>query len=172
MQEATFRHRLDIYYLATIGYGITLAAYTVIQGTMTAEKFEVVWKDPIVYLLAACAIAALVALIVAAISGRTVIVGERTLKFKTRFREREFKPEEIEWIGFRRERRFREERAYPSARIKLRTRRRLLRLRPASFERSGELETALGDWARNNGVELKLLRAKRSRRRKNGESQA
>lgn len=160
MQEETFRHRLDIYYLATIGYVVTLVVYTVVRGTLIGDTFSVAWQDPIVYLLAICSAVALIALIIVAISDRRVIVSGRELRFRTRFRERVLTPDEIAWIGFRRERPTRSGQTYPSARIKLSSRRRLLRLRPVSFERSGQLARAIRDFARNNGIELRVGRRK------------
>lgn len=163
MQEETYKSRLDIYYLATIAYFVTLIAYIVVTGTLIGEKFEVVWRDPIVYLLAICGFAALGALVVAAIAKRAVIVSEHELRFRTRFKERVFAATDIEWIGFRRERRIREARVYPTARIRLRSRRRALRLRPGSFERSGNLARAIRDFARHNNIELRVgWRTKRS----------
>lgn len=158
MQEETFRHRLDVYYLATIGYVVTLVVYVIVRGTLIGDTFSVVWQDPVVYLLAACSVLALFALIFAAFSTRRVIVGAHELRFRTRFRERVLTPGEIEWIGFRRERPLRGTRTYPAARIRLRGRRRMLRLRPASFERSGLMARALRDFARNNGIELRVGR--------------
>jgi len=158
MQDETFKYKLDTYYLATIGYFVTLIVYAVVQGTLTGEQFEVDWRDPILYLLAGCAITGLVALTVAAVSNRTVIVTGSALRFRTRFRERVLTPEEIEWIGFRRERQYRGELSYPAIKIKLRNRRRHLRLRLASFERSGFLARAIRDWARLNNLELRVGR--------------
>ena len=159
--EETFKHRLDTYYLATIGYGVTLVLYAVIAGTVIGDRFELhlsIWRDPIVYLLAACALLSLIALIVTAVLNRTVIVRDRELVFRSRFRERVFTGDEIEWIGFRRESRIRTrgERSYPSAKIKLRNRRRLFRLRPSSFERGGAMAKAMRAWAQRNGVEFRL----------------
>lgn len=160
MQEETFRHRLDIYYLATIGYVVTLVVYTIVRGTLIGDTFSVVWQDPIVYLLAICSVVSLVALIVVAVSDRRIIVSNHELRFRTRFRERVLTPDEIAWIGFRRERPVRGGQPYPAARIKLRSRRRLLRLRPVSFERSSQLARAIRDFARNNGIELRVGRRK------------
>ena len=154
MQTETFRHRLDVYYLATIGYGVTLAAYTIVRGTLIGDTFSVVWQDPIVYLLAICAVIALVSLIVAAVSARRITVSSEELRFNTRFRERVFRPDEIEWVGFRRERSLREGKGHPLIRIKLRRRRRALRLRPGGFEGSRELTLAIRDFAQANGIEM------------------
>ena len=173
MQEETFKSRLDIYYIATIAYCVTLIAYIVVTGTLIGGKLEVVWRDPIVYLLGACAVLSLLALALAAVANRAVIVSERELRFRTRFKERVFRPEDIEWIAFRRERRLREGRVYPTARIRLRSRRRALRLRPGSFERSGMLALAIRDFARHNGIDLRVASSLRSRlgrnERRNGD---
>jgi hypothetical protein len=164
--EETYEHRLDTYYLSTIGYGATLIIYGAIAGTMSGDTFSLnvsLWEDPIFYLLAACALIALIALVVTAILNRTVIVREHELIFRSRFRERVLTAEDIEWIGFRRETRYKTRgvRAYPSARIKLRNRRRPFRLRPTNFEHSSALAKSIRAWAERNGVEFRVGRAKR-----------
>lgn len=156
----SFRHKLDVYYVATIAYVLTLIAYVAVRGTLEGGKFEVVLRDPIVYLLAICSAASLIGLGISVLLGRRVIIRDNTLVFVTRFKERVVKPEDIEWMGFRREEaKVRGGRAYPTARFKLHNRRRLLRLRVANFERKAELVRALKEWATNNNV--MLLRGKR-----------
>ena len=157
MQEETYKHKLDLYYLATIGYVVTFILYVVIRGSMVGDTFEVVWRDPIVYLLALCSVLGLIGVIISAVLARRVVIGASELKFRTRFKERVFVPADIEWIAFHRENASltRGARAYPTARIKLKNRRRRLRLRPGSFERSAELTAALRDWAERNGVHVR-----------------
>jgi hypothetical protein len=154
MQEEIYKHKLDLYYLAAIGYVVTFVVYVAVRGSMVGDTFEVVWRDPIVYLLALCSLLALIGVALAAILARRVIIGEKQLTFRSRFKERVFLPENIEWIAFHRERPLttRGERAYPTARIKLRNKRRRLRLRPGGFERSAELTAAIRAWAERNGV--------------------
>lgn len=152
----SFRHKLDVYYVATIAYVLTLIAYVAVRGTLEGGRFEVILRDPIVYLLGVCSAASLVGLGISVLLGRRVIVRDTTLVFITRFKERVVKPEDIEWIGFRREEaKVRGGRAYPTARFKLRARRRLLRLRVANFERKAELARALKEWATRNNVTLR-----------------
>lgn len=160
MREERFRHRLDVFYLATIVYGATFMVYVAIRGTLVDDRFSLVWKDPIVYLLAACAVLSLVALVIAAISNRKLIIRDDEIVLKTRFAERVVRAADVEWIAFRSEPRAaaRVGRAWPVARIKLRGERRGRRLRPGGFERSDELVRTLRDWARANGVELLIRR--------------
>jgi hypothetical protein len=157
MQEETYKQKLDIYYLATIGYWVTLVAYVTVSGTLIGDRFELVWKDPVVYLLAFFAVISLLALAFVVIADRTVIVRERELVFRTRFKERIFTPESIEWIGFRRETQVRGQ-AFPAARIKVRSRRRPLWLRTGAFEQSLHLARTLREWARTTGVEYRVGR--------------
>jgi hypothetical protein len=166
--EEIYKHRLDTYYLATIGYGVTLVVYAVIAGTVIGDRFELrlsLWNDPIIYLLAACALFSLVALIITAVLNRTVIIRDKELAFHSRLRQRAFAPEDIEWIGFRPESRLRTrgEQSYPAAKIKLRSRRRPLRLRPSSFERGGAMARSIKAWAQRNGVEFRQGRQRRGR---------
>lgn len=157
MQEETFKQKLDIYYLATIGYWVTLVAYVAVRGTMTGDTFELVWKDPVVYLLAFFAVISLITLAVTALADKRIIVRDRELVFHTRFKDRVFTPENVEWIGFRREARVRG-RAFPAARIKVRARKRPLWLRTGGFERSLQLARTLREWTRGNGVEYRVGR--------------
>jgi hypothetical protein len=157
MPEEIYKHKLDLYYLAAIGYVVTFVAYVAIRGSMIGDTFEVVWRDPIVYLLALCSILALIGVAIAAVLKRRVVIGEKQISFRTRFKERVFLPENIEWIAFHRENALttRGARAYPTARIKLRNKRRRLRLRPGGFERSAELTQAIRAWAERNGVQVR-----------------
>jgi hypothetical protein len=156
MNEEKYRQRLDLYYLATIGYGATLIAYVMITGLWIGDQFSLVWKDPIVYLLAACTLVSLLALGIAAVVNRKVVVRDGELVFQSRFSERIIRAADLEWIALRAEPRSaaRSGRAYPIVRFKIRQRRRRRRLRPGGFEQSEQLVARLREWARDNGVQL------------------
>ncbi len=155
--ELTFKHKLDTYYLTTIVYGVTFVIYVAVTGTLIDNRFELVWKDPIVYLLGICVVVSFIALCIMAMLSRKVLIRDHELVFRTRFKERVIKAEDIEWIGLRRDGRvkLRTGNPYPAAKIKLRKRRRLLWLRPSSFERSKGLTKKLIEWMEMNGVELR-----------------
>lgn len=160
MREERFRHRLDVFYLATIGYGVTLIAYVAIRGLWVDDRFELVWKDPIVYLLAGSTVISLLVLAVSAVLNRKLIIRDSEIIIKTRFAERILRAEDVEWIAFRSEPRAaaRVGRAWPVARLKVKDERRVRRLRPGSFERSDDVVRTLRDWGRANGVELLIRR--------------
>ncbi len=163
----TFKYRLDIYYLSALGYIVTLIIYSAIAGTVADDgAFELVVKDPLVILLAACSVVALGALGVAGFANRRIHIAQEELQFLTRWRKRVFKPDEIAWIAIRTERSVRGAQPYRAIRMKLHGRRRLLRLRPGGFERSADLARAIAEWARANNVEAR--RRRRARREDGG----
>lgn len=51
MGERIYKYRLDFYYKSLIIYLITLIAYILIKGQFFHERFEVVVKDPIIYII-------------------------------------------------------------------------------------------------------------------------
>jgi hypothetical protein len=158
MNDESFKHRLDLYYLSTIGYLLAFVAYVGIRGTVASGTFEVVLRDPVVYVLAGCALVSIVALITTAILARTVIIRDDALLFRSRFKTKVLHPQDISWIAFRRERRAstRGLRAYPAIVIQRTTKRRKLRLRPGNFENAIELARTIRDWAQRNGVQVRV----------------
>lgn len=162
--EKKYEQKLDIYYVSTITYLVTLILYGVVSGTLIGERFEMVWKDPIVYLLALCAVVTIGALIVAAVLGKSVIIRQNELVFATRFKERSIQAEDVEWIAFRRGSRGRLRQGVPerAARIKLKGRRRRLWLRPSGFDEGGDLIKDVRHWATENSI---TVRAQRKRRK-------
>lgn len=161
--EKTYEQKLDFYYVATITYLVVLIAYAVIEGTLIGDRFEIVWQDPIVYLIALCAAVAGGGLILGLLLNKKVIVRPDALIFKTRFKERIIRPEQIEWIAFRRlgRRRFREEVTDRAARIKLVGRRRRLWLRTSGFNKSQDLMHEIRLWVERNNVTVRKGRRRR-----------
>lgn len=153
----TFRHKLDIYYIAAIGYVVTFVVYLFISGTLIGDRFEAVLRDPVLYLLGGCAVISLAVLLVMALMQRSIVVEEHRLTFRTRIKKRSFGPQDIAWIGLRHDARAQRRfgRVYPMLVMRLRRRRRLLRFRPDNFEGRNELVKAIEGWAAANQVELR-----------------
>ena len=162
--KKTYEQKLDLYYVATIAYLVTLIFYAGITGTLIGERFELIWKDPIVYLLAICAVVSLIALLVAGVLNKKVTVGEDELLFATRFKEKTIRADEIEWVRFRRGSRgkLRDGVAQRAARIKLKNYRRRLWLRPSMFEESEALMQDLREWMERNQVPVRSRGGRRA----------
>ncbi|HET7153352.1 MAG TPA: hypothetical protein VFJ29_06270, partial [Candidatus Kapabacteria bacterium] len=141
-EQKIFTYKLDFYYQAMAIYAVTLAAYAVVVS-FTKGSMDFVMKDQVVYLLAFCTLASAVGLLINVISGRTIIVEIDKIVFASRFHRREIKASDILWIHIGREKRMKVRGSYRVAKIKLRERRRLLRLRPSLFRPEDALIDAL-----------------------------
>lgn len=141
MNARVYKYKLDFYYKSLIIYLITLIAYILIKGRFFQERFEVVVKDPIIYIIAIFILFFLVVLIANAIRAREIVFDENKIIFKNRFGQRQVLLNEILSVKFSREkRRVREERSEVRiVKLKLRNRKRLLRIRLNDFQDEKEL---------------------------------
>lgn len=140
MGERVYKYKLDFYYKSLIIYLITLIAYILIKGRFFQERFEVVVKDPIIYIIVIFILFFLIVLIANAIRAREIIIDSNKIIFKNRFGQRQVTFNEILHIRFSRERRTREERSdVRIVKLKLRNRKRLLRIRLNDFQDEREL---------------------------------
>ncbi|MBL0332136.1 MAG: hypothetical protein IPP08_00550 [Chlorobiota bacterium] len=156
-----FKHKLDIYYISGIAYGTIFLLYIIISGGVIGEMFEVVWRDPIVYLLGILWIVSIIALIAMGIAKRKIIIDNKVIIFHSNLKERIFNHENILWISIARESKVRlKEIALPVMKFKLKNRRRALWLRPAGFENSAELVKEIKEWAKGNDIVIKSKKRK------------
>ncbi|MEO8446562.1 MAG: hypothetical protein ABI528_03660 [bacterium] len=136
MKERVYKYKLDFYYKSLIIYLITLMAYILIKGKFFQERFEVVVKDPIIYIIALFILFFLIVLIANAIRAREIIISDSQIIFKNRFGQREVSIKEILHVRLSREKqRNNAERSdVRLVKLKLRNRRRLVRIRLNDFQ--------------------------------------
>ena len=141
MTERVYKYKLDFYYKSLIIYFVTLIAYILIKGSFFHERFEVVVKDPIIYIITIFIIFFLAVLISNAVIAREIIISDSKIILKNRFGQREFGINEILHLRFSREkRRTREEKSdVRIVKLKLINRKRLLRIRLNDFQDEREL---------------------------------
>ncbi|MEO8666426.1 MAG: hypothetical protein ABI462_13120 [Ignavibacteria bacterium] len=141
MNERVYKYKLDFYYKSLIIYLITLIVYILIKGRFFQERFEVVVKDPIIYIIAIFIGFFLIVLIANAIRAREIVINSTKIIFKNRFGQREVAINDIMHLRFSREkRRAAEERSdVRIVKLKLRNRKRLLRIRLNDFQDEREL---------------------------------
>lgn len=141
MNERVYKYKLDYYYKSLIIYLITLIAYILIKGNFTHATFEVVVKDPIIYIIAIFIVFFLIVLISNAIRARQIIFDDRKIIFKNRFGQREIGFNEILHLRFSRPKRLsKEERSEVRiVKLKLLNRKRFLRIRLNDFQNEKEL---------------------------------
>ena len=120
---------------------MTLFAYIIIKGNFTHATFEVVIKDPIIYIISIFILFFLTVLLINAVKAKQIIFDERTIVFKNRFGQREVGYNEILSVRFSREKRMsREERSdVRIVKLKLKGRKRFLRIRLNDFQNESEL---------------------------------
>jgi hypothetical protein len=142
MEQRIYKYKLDFYYKSLIRYLVTLITYILIKGRFFKERFEVVIKDPISYIIAIFILFFLIILLVNAIRAREIIIGDSRIIFKNRFGQKEIAINEIINIRFSREkRRMKEDRSdVRIVKLRLKQRKRLLRIRLNDFHNEMELK--------------------------------
>jgi len=120
---------------------ITLIAYIIIKGNFSQATFEVVVKDPIIYIILIFIGFFLIVLISNAIRARQIIFSDMKIIFKNRFGQREIEFKEILHVRFSRPKRLsKEERSeVRMVKLKLLNRKRFLRVRLNDFQNEKEL---------------------------------
>lgn len=141
MSKRVYKYNLDFYYKSLALYLITLIIYILIKGKFFQERFEIVVKNPIIYIISIFIIFYLILLIINALRGREIIFEETKLIFKNRFGQREIQNSEILQVRFSREKkRMKEEKSESRiVKLKLAGRRRFLRIKLSDFKNEKEL---------------------------------
>lgn len=136
MTERVYKYKLDFYYKSLIIYFVTLISYILIKGNFTHATFEVVIKDPIIYIIIIFIIFFLTVLLTNAIRAREIIIDDRRIIFRNRFGQREVGINEILNVKFSREKKMRKEEksTVRIVKLKLKDRKRFLRIRLSDFQ--------------------------------------
>ena len=141
-QKVVFTYKLEIYYQAMMIYAATLVAYGLLVA-VARQSTEHVWTDQVVYLLAFCTLASTAGLVVSMIAGRRIEIDDTRIILASRFHRREILIADVIWVRIGKEKRMKVRGAYRVAKLKLRNRRKLLRLRPSLFHPEDRLVDAL-----------------------------
>jgi len=141
LSKRVYKYNLDFYYKSLAIYLITLIIYILIKGNFFQERFEIVVKNPIIYIISIFIIFYLILLIINALRGRQIIFEETKIIFKNRFGQREIQNSEILQVRFSREKkRMKEEKSESRiVKLKLADRRRFLRIKLSDFNNEKEL---------------------------------
>ncbi len=137
--EKVFTYKLDFYYQQALIYLVTLILYAGVRGSFIENEFTVVFRDPIVYIIIIFVIFSFVVLILNRIRNRKLVVTGDKLIFRNKFREREVRLPDIEWMHIGRERGVKTAGRFQMIVFKVKGRRRLFRIRVGRYEREKEL---------------------------------
>lgn len=127
-------------------YAVALILYGLVRGVMGGlpdATIKIVLLDPVLILLFAFVAGSSLALLVNWYMRREIIVTDNAIIFKNRFRERTIPLSSIDRIQIGREKIIKVRGAYKLVKIRLNTRRRLLRIRTSSFNNEHALVECL-----------------------------
>jgi len=139
MQPKVFKYKLDFYYQQALIYLGTVVLYAGIRGSFVEDQFSFVFKDPIVFIIIAFFLVALVALFMNIWRNRKLIVGPDQIVFHARNKERVIPIADIEWMHIGRERLVQTAGRFQQVTIKLKFRPLPIRIRVGRYERDREL---------------------------------
>jgi hypothetical protein len=139
MEDKVYKYRMDFYYQLLVIYFVFFVLYAVIKGQFFEEKFQLVFDDPIIYILILFIAISLVIVIANIIRNRQIILKSDRLILKNRFGSREIFLNEILNIKIGKRRKRYEDVPYRIIKIKLNKRRKWLRIRANDYERGSEL---------------------------------
>lgn len=138
-QEHSFKRRNDIYYITLLTYVAFAVLYVVVTGTISDGSVQFGLKDPVVYIIAAFILHALVMLLTSIVRNRRLLLTEDAIVFASRFRTLRVPFSDIERIAFKRDRSKINGGKFAVIKLHVAGRRRVLRLRVANYEREKEL---------------------------------
>ena len=141
--EQEFRLRMDFYWQAIAVYALSLIFYAAARGSIGDGSITLTLRDPIVIVLGGLVLGSCAWSLGNWYMRRAIIIGDTYIRFTNRFRSRTFQRADIEIIAVGRQKMLKVRGAYKLVKIRLRSRRRLLRIRPSLYEREAELVQAL-----------------------------
>ena len=134
-----YRYKLDFYYQQSLLYLVTLVLYGGIRGTYTFEQLPSLAADPMLYIIVFFGLLSFVVLLLNRARDRKLVLAPDRIIFHNKFRDREALFGDIEWMHVGRERSVRTAGRSQVIVFKLKSRRRLVRIRVGRYERDREL---------------------------------
>ncbi|HRE39706.1 MAG TPA: hypothetical protein PLG90_00075 [Ignavibacteria bacterium] len=130
-----YKFKLDFYYNMLLIYLLFMGIYMVVRGTFEDGSFQVVLKDPIIYIVAIFIIIFAVILLINKIKNGEILIYEDKIEIKNRFGTKTILFDDILFIKFSKEKRkFDESKSqHKIVRLKLKRRKRFLRIRLADY---------------------------------------
>ena len=118
-----------------------LVMYVLVRGEFSNEKFSILFKDPILYIVLIFILYFLFMLIMNVLKAKVLLFNGDKIILKNRFGQRELDKSEILFVKFSRERkRNKEDKSHIRiVKLKLKDRKRMLRIRVSEFNNENEL---------------------------------
>ncbi len=143
-ENKQFNQRLDFYWQALLIYFTMVVIYSFTRGSLLAHNFDYILNDPLVELFGLFILVSIISYLFKYFTNRSIIIGDDFFILKNRFREKKYELSDIKKIFFGKENKMRNRDSSRIVVIKLASRRRKLRIRPAAYWDDKELFEALG----------------------------
>jgi hypothetical protein len=143
LPEQEFPVRMDFYWQAIAVYALALICYALVRGTVWDGSLTLTLRDPIVIVLGGLVIGSCLWSLGNWYMRRSIIIGDSYIRFTNRFRSRTFQQKDIDVISIGRQKMLKVRGVYKLVKIRLRSRRRLLRIRPSLYEQEQALVQSL-----------------------------
>lgn len=134
-----FKYNMSFYYQSTIIYFVVFALYLIIRGQFVENSYTLITKDPIIYLLALIVIISLFSLMYNLIRNRFIEFTEEGIAFSDKFKSKLIEKKDIVEIKLSKDRRYQKPNLLKFIRIKIKSRRRPIIIRPSDYENEHEL---------------------------------
>lgn len=149
-KSEVFEQRLDFYWQYIALYSVVLLVYGVVKGSLEEGTITLVLTDPIVALLSLFIVISALSMLINYYKNKTIIVGADFIIFKSRFGEKEYKINDIIKINVGNEKLIKVRRgSYRVIKIKLATRKWMLKIRPSTFWDESGLVQAVSNLKKN-----------------------
>ena len=133
IKAENFQQRLDFYWQFIVVYFVVLIVYALLKGSIEEGTFTIVLNDPVVILMTLFIIGTSIGLAIHYYKKNQIIVGRDFILMKSRFREKKYTNAEIIRISIGKERITKIRGAFHIIKIKLNSRKRVVRIRPSSY---------------------------------------
>jgi len=143
--EQTFKYKLDFYYQQALIYLITLIAYAGLRGSIIEDSFNLVFRDPILYIIIFFVFLSFVVLILNIIRNKRLTITDDAIIFRNRFHERKLNLSELEWIYIGRDHSVQTAGRSKVILLKLKNKKKLYRIRIGRYEHQKELIELIKD---------------------------
>lgn len=137
--NSKFKYNVSFYYQSTIIYFIVFAVYLIIRGQFIEDSYMLITKDPIIYLLAFIVIVSLFTLLYNLMRNRYIEFNNDGIAFCDKFKSRLISKTDIAEIKLSKDRRYQKSNILKFVRLKLKSRRRPIIIRPSDYENENEL---------------------------------
>jgi len=139
MEERTFKYKLDFYYQQALIYLLTGIVYAGIRGSFIEDKFEFVFRDPILYVIIVFILISFGTIALNIFRDKRIVITEHLIIFRTKFHERSIQISEIEWLYIGKEKSVRTAGMRRMVLMKVKNKRRAYRIRIGRYERDRDL---------------------------------